>query len=330
MAETHRYAVNPRWAALFVDLGLNPADVLRRAELPRDLFRTEGAWIDAEQYFAVFDAIDEVLEDPLLPLHVMRAMSMDSFDPAMFAACCSRNLNVAAERLARHKPLICPTRVTVDVGETATEIRIHHPESLRPPRTMQLTDLLFWVGLVRTTTRSRVVPVSIITTDPPVELDAYFAELGVTIQSGDHDAVTFSALDAARPFLTADEAMWDMFEPELRRRLDALDVDASTADKVGALLLELLPAGEGTADTVARDLGVSPRTLQRRLQQEGTSFQAVLAATRERLARHYLTRSELPVTEISFLLGYEDHHSFYRAFQGWTGETPMALRQAAS
>ncbi|MEM8708570.1 MAG: AraC family transcriptional regulator ligand-binding domain-containing protein, partial [Actinomycetota bacterium] len=311
-ATSHRYAVNPRWALMLRDLGLVPADVLRRAGLPRDLFQREGAWIEADEHFRLTDAIDEELGDPLLPLRLIDAMSFETFDPAIFAACCSRNLNVAAERIAQHKPLICPTRIEVDRNETVTEIRITHPEPLRPPPSLMLADLVFWVALARLATRSRIVPVSIVTTDPPAELDAYHDELGVTIRRGDHHAVTFSALDAARPFLTADEAMWSMFEPELRRRLDALDADATTGDRVEALLLELLPAGEASADTVAHDLGMSARTLQRRLQQEGTSFQAVLAATRERLARHYLTRSDLPVVEISFLLGYEDHHSFYR------------------
>lgn len=77
---------------------------------------------------------------------------------------------------------------------------------------------------------------------------------------------------------------------------------------------------------VARNLGTS--TLQRRLAQEDTSFQILLAATREALARHYLRSSQLPISEISFLLGYEDPNSFFRAFSSWTGQTPDAIRTA--
>ena len=61
---------------------------------------------------------------------------------------------------------------------------------------------------------------------------------------------------------------------------------------------------------------------------EEKSFQWVLDSTRERLARHYLSSSTLSATEISFLLGYENPSSFYRAFQTWTGETPDQVRRS--
>ncbi len=70
--------------------------------------------------------------------------------------------------------------------------------------------------------------------------------------------------------------------------------------------------------------------MQRRLSRETTSYQAVLSETRESLARHYLSSSSLPIDEISFLLGYEDTHSFYRAFKDWTGLTPQGVRSGAT
>jgi AraC-like DNA-binding protein len=77
---------------------------------------------------------------------------------------------------------------------------------------------------------------------------------------------------------------------------------------------------------VAGELAISTRTLQRRLQEENTSFQAVLAQTREALARHYLASGRLTAGEISFLLGYSDPNSFYRAFHVWTGQTAQHSR----
>ena len=82
--------------------------------------------------------------------------------------------------------------------------------------------------------------------------------------------------------------MWDFFEPELRRRLSELDRDSSTSDRVRAALVELLPTGSSEMSDVARSLAISARTLQGRLQEEGTNYQAALNATRESLARHYL------------------------------------------
>jgi AraC-like DNA-binding protein len=95
---------------------------------------------------------------------------------------------------------------------------------------------------------------------------------------------------------------------------------------VHATLLELLPTGATTMNDVARSLTVSTRTLQRRLQDEGTSYQAALSATRESLARHYLRNETMTVGQISFLLGYENPTSFYRAFHSWTGQTPETAR----
>ncbi len=80
---------------------------------------------------------------------------------------------------------------------------------------------------------------------------------------------------------------------------------------------------------MARRLAVSTRPLQRRLNEEGTSFQAVLNATRESLARHYLVNGGLAAGEIAFLLGYEEPSSFYRAFHNWTGQTPERVRAEA-
>lgn len=80
------------------------------------------------------------------------------------------------------------------------------------------------------------------------------------------------------------------------------------------------------ADVSNGHVFVSKRTLHRRLQAEGTSYQALLNATRESLVRHYLTRPNVSAGEISFLLGYEETSSFYRAFQSWTGQTPERIR----
>jgi AraC-like DNA-binding protein len=92
------------------------------------------------------------------------------------------------------------------------------------------------------------------------------------------------------------------------------------------VLHECLPAGESSVNAVAGHLTMSPRTLQRQLQTEGTNFQAVLTGTRERLARRYLADRSLTTSQIAYLLAYGDTNSFYRAFRQWTGVTPEAAR----
>jgi AraC-like DNA-binding protein len=120
--------------------------------------------------------------------------------------------------------------------------------------------------------------------------------------------------------------MWSMFEPELRRRLVELDIAAATAERMRWALIELLPSGRASVPAVASKLALSARTLQRRLRDEGTTFQRVLDDTRGDLARHYLGQTAMASAEISFLLGYEDPNSFARAFREWIGTTPEQYR----
>jgi AraC-like DNA-binding protein len=79
---------------------------------------------------------------------------------------------------------------------------------------------------------------------------------------------------------------------------------------------------------VAAKLGASTRTLQRRLKQEGHTFQFLLNRTRSQLAKHYLKTSRMTGAEISFLRGFEEPNSFFGAFHDWTGETPEQARSA--
>jgi AraC-like DNA-binding protein len=79
---------------------------------------------------------------------------------------------------------------------------------------------------------------------------------------------------------------------------------------------------------VARELGLSERTLQRRITDEGTTFRQMLNETRHELVRQYLGNASVEINEAAFLVGYEDPNSFYRAFRSWEGQTPAEWRAA--
>lgn len=325
---TADFVVPAGFRALLSDLGVSPANVLRRASLPSDSWSRRT--LPPAEYFALFDAIANESGVPNLPIAVGKALSVEVFDPPIFAAMCSPNLLVAAERISEYKALIGPMRLQVDHAPVGTTLTMLWPAPHTPPESLAVSELVFWVALTRIATRADVRPVRMTSPTPPVDRAAYEEYLGVAIVEGAADTVTFSAMDARRPFLTSDDRTWAFFEPELRRRLAELTDAASIAERARAALMELLPSGRATMPEVARELAISTRTLQRRLQDEDTSFQAVLQDTREVLARHYLDRGALSPGEISFLLGYRDVNSFYRAFQGWTGTTPERARRLAS
>lgn len=127
-------------------------------------------------------------------------------------------------------------------------------------------------------------------------------------------------------YCSRNESMWEFFEPELKRRLSMMETDDSCAARVRSALMELLPSGECTIDDVAKKLGYSKRSLQRKLQEEDTNFQKQLNHTRELLARTYLANTDMTTEDIAFLLGYQESGSFLRAFTVWTGQAVIEYR----
>lgn len=308
------------------DLGLNRQTVLRRAGLPTGLLDGEGARISLDDFYALLDAIAEEADDPGLALKLGQVAAVEFFDPAFFAAMCSPDMNTAAQRLGDFKRLVGVFRLDVDVGTDATTIGFGCKFRLDIPPILGLTEIVFLVSFVRRATRHHVVPVRV---EMPFALtvpEDYETWFGCPVSAGESASVTLDPVDASRPFLTQDDQMWEFFEPLLRRRMEDARSDATMRDRVEHVLTELLPSGRTQIEDVARELAVSKRSLQRRLSEEGTTWLEVLNGARERFARHYLASTELGVGEVSFLLGFEDPNSLFRAFQRWTGTTPEAWR----
>ena len=100
-------------------------------------------------------------------------------------------------------------------------------------------------------------------------------------------------------------------------------------DQVHQLIAEALQQGLPTLGQIARRMAVSERTLRRRLEEQGTTFRAVLDETRARISRSYVSDRRLPLSEVAFLLGFSEPSAFHRAFKRWTGSTPAAFRSRA-
>lgn len=327
--DAHVYHLASSQRALLKDLGVDPGDLLRLAGLPHDLFARESVRLSSDEYYRLWNAIEAALGERSAAVALAEALRGDWFTPPMFAALASPSFSIAVERIAQYKPLIAPLRLDVRADGDALSVELEWLDaSAPPPPSLVAMELCFFVGLARLGTRERVRPRRVLAPEVPQKADALRAFLGVPIERGDAPRLLFSRADADRPFLTSNPSMWATFEPELRRRLAEVDASASTEERVRAALLEGLPSGQLAVEAVARRLGMSKRTLQRRLEGDGTSYQRVLSETREALARHYLARTSLATTEIAFLLGFDEPNSFYRAFSDWTGQTPDAVRRS--
>lgn len=327
----HAYALDTMWPTLLRDLDVKPANVLRRAGLADDLLQQPSVRLPPEDYYRFWDSIEAETGDPLFPIRLCQAIRSESFSPAIFAALCSPNLLIASRRVSQYKPLVGPMRLDIVEGRSTVTCDLTWLDApLVPPVSLVLTELLFFVSLARMGTREVVRPTQVMTTVLPSPAAPYEDFLGARIERGSHHRLVFTVADATRPFLTSNEPLWAAFEPALRQRLADLDASVTTARRVRAALLEGLPSGLITVEAVATKLALSTRTLQRRVEAEGTSFQRILRDTREALARHYLEKTTLPAAEIAFLLGFDEPNSFYRAFRVWTGTTPDSVRQAAA
>jgi len=327
MKHASRFTVQRGWKLLMHDMGLNPAHVLALARLPTDLFARMDASLTPSDYFRLWHALEQAAGVDALPLKIGQAISVEVFDPPIFASLCSPNLNTALQRLATFKPLIGPLTLTVHVLplRTIATLDCYGNEGVIPA-SLGAAELVFLTRLARMATRHNVVPLDVELAQVPQNLAPYDFFFGTPVRKTSVNRITFSARDAARVFLTENTQMWSTFEPALQKRLSELDERASTMDRVRGALLEMLPAGQSDIEQVASRLAMSKRSLQRQLGQAGSRFQDVLNQTRRELAEHYLSRSAITPGEVSWLLGFQDGNSFTRAFRGWTGTTPGAWR----
>ena len=327
-AEPRSVSVERAWAVALADLGIDGESVLRRAGLPFGLFLEENARLTVTEFFRLWDAIVTEAADPRLPIRLAESASTDAFHPPQFAALCSPNLKIAARRIGQFKRLVAPVTVVIGDGADGFFVGMRWDDpSVRLPTALAAVELAWLVQIARLGTRERIVPLRVESPYALEPTDAYAEFFGTLPVIGTRHGVSFHPDDASKPFLTASESMWSAFEPELQRRLTKLDASVPFSQRVRSVLLESLPAGEASIELTAKRLGLGTRTLQRRLQPEGMSYKDIVRQTRERLARHYLSNTQLAYGEISFLVGFEEPSSFFRAFREWTGETPESVRR---
>lgn len=332
MDKASHFTVSSHWQLLLQDMQLNPAHILQMARLPADLFAQTSAYLLPDEYFRLWRVLEAAVDKQPLPLLFAQALSAECFDVPIFAALCSPNFNIALKRISDYKPLIGPVRLLRHITPSLTGLTLTFQECPKAvPEVLQLTELTFFTQLIRMATRRHVTPLSLSLLHFPKDHVARYEEFfGCRLTQGEHLGIRFSADDARRPFLTSNEGMWDFFEDSLNRKLAMVQNNISTQARVRTALLKALPSGETRLEGIASKLSMSKRTLQRKLAAEGILFQELLDDIRQELADHYLQKSQLPLGEIAFLLGYREPNSFTRAYNAWRGMSPIKFREYAT
>ncbi len=311
------------------ELGVRASAVLRRAGLPQGFGDQPRVLLNTEELFALWRAIGEVSTNPAIGLQLGTESKTERFHPIGLAALSSENFGSAIDQMARYKQLTCPEEILQekDDEEWSIQFRWLLAEEVEPP---VLIECCFaWVlSTARHGTGTRLSPLRVELVQLRSHLKTIERHFGCPVVCGaPRNTIVFRASDAKRPFVTRNAELLGMLAPQFEEDLKQQSGNENFAERVRGAVQQKLTGRRPTIEDIADALHVRSRTLQRRLQDEGSSFQRVLEEARHQLARHYLNNSVLELNEAAYLLGYEDANSFVRAFRTWEGVPPARWRE---
>lgn len=311
------------------ELGVRAPAVVRRAGLPQAFINQARALLNTEELFALWRAVGEVSTDPSIGLLLGTETKTERFHPIGLAALSSENFGSAIDQMARYKQITCPEEILQekDDEEWSIQFRWLLADEVEPP---VLIECCFaWVlSTARVGTGTRISPVRVEFVQPRAHVKTIERHFGCPVVCGTpRNAIIFRATDANRPFVTRNAELLGILAPQFDEELKEENGDENFIERVRIAIQQRLTGRRPTIEDIADALHISSRTLQRRLQDDGSSFQRVLEEARHQLARHYLNNSVLELNEAAYLLGYEDGNSFVRAFRTWEGVPPARWRE---
>lgn len=325
---TDRIKIPPGFWTGLHQLGIAARDIARKARLPLTII-TEPDVVTTEQYFAIWQAYSDLIGDTAEGIVKLAAVfETAKYPPTVLATYHARDYRDALHRMARYKQLCPPEslRITEEGECCIIELEWSDADWPGPPVLVGITlALLLELGRRGTGQPLNALSVEFSQSmgDVPL-LEAYF---GCRIRIGtEGNRLTLHRRDLDRAFISYNEELLQILTPALDRSLDEQQRSRSIAETVKWIMKCSLTGGRPDVQAVACELGMSDRTLQRRLADEGTSFKQLLLQARHEQAREYLADPSLDIKEVAFLVGYEDQNSFYRAFRHWEGETPANWR----
>ena len=308
---------------------LVPAAVLHHAHLPLVAYEDESYLLTTAQFFAFWRSIGELCRDPAFGLKFGAQVDFAALPLTTLAAYHARDYRDALTREARFHQLCAPAemRIRERKDECAIEIKWLYAVEEEPPLLVDLC-LAVLVELGRRGAQFPIKPKQIDLKQRRGRGNAHEAYFNCPIEfRASRNAIVLHSQDLDRSFVTYNAELLEMVQTELEKKARGCrGLERSASEQVKWLLRQMLAGGRPDIADVARELGLSVRTLQRRIVEERTTFRDLLLAVRQELVREYLTRPGIQINEVAFLLGYEDTNSFYRAFRNWEGTTPSHWR----
>jgi AraC-like DNA-binding protein len=257
-------------------------------------------------------------------LHVLGALAFAIRNAPDFRSA----IATAVKHIHYHSPM---ATLTIEPGENHNEERIafRYAGAQSPEASAQMTELS--VGLFcridRHLTGDRYRPTRVTFTHPPLSSsDVYAEHLGLTPEFGAPVAsVCIDRRELSTPLKAANPQLQAIVERYIE--LHTPEPGVNIARRVNQTVAQIMRHGNAAIEDVANMLNMHPRTLQRRLMQEGTTFEKVRDDVRKRMAEIYLANEIVPLAQVAHLLGYANQSVLTRSCLRWFGKTPLAMRQ---
>jgi AraC-like DNA-binding protein len=305
------------------------APLLRRAGLTVQQAKDPDMRIGVKEQISFLDLVATELHDEFLGFRLAQRFDLRELGLLYYVPATSETLGDALQRVARYSTIHNEGVRIVYRHSKGTSVSF---EYLGVPRAADRHQIEFFVitlvRLCRQLTGRHLLPCTVKLMHRRIEMPPEFrAFFGCDVIFGSAlDEITYPEPAGCLPVASADPYLNSLLIKYCDEALSNRQV-RSTAWRLNVenAIAPLLPHGQARIAEIARRLGVSPRTLGRRLASEGTSFSRVLESLRFDLAEHYLREPNLPISEVAWLLGYRETSAFNHAFKRWTGKTPKQV-----
>ncbi len=310
---------------------VDPVPILRDLAIDPKKVADINARFRMDQVLGLFQQMEEKIPDSSFGLKAAEFWHPSHMGPLGYAWMTSDNLSAAFNRLCRFSKIVTEgsklTLVEKD-DEVSMEFRFLKNIALT---SRSDTAMAMLIAMVQANGGPGLHPVSVsFSHAAPEDPGPYFALFQCPVEF-DAPVTTFnlSKEETEKPRSSSHAQLSLLHDQLMREYLNRLDKD-NIVERVKAAIVDMLPSGHISDALIARALFMTERTLQRRLQVEGTTFKSLLTEVRQELADQYIRDSRLTLQEISFLLGFAELSSFSRAFKRWNGMSPKHYRASHS
>jgi len=314
--------------------GLDVDPLLEQAGLTLEVIEDPGLRVKVRDQIRFLNLVAKALPDDLLGFHLAQHSEPREIGLLYYVSASSETMGEVLQRAARYSTIVnegvsLSYTENDDIGITFDYVGVSRHLD-RHQIEFYVTTL---VRVCRQLTGQHLVPTRVrLMHRRPYPSLQWLDFFGVEVEFGaPADEVAFAASVKHIPVISADPYLNRLLvaycEEALSRRPATLGSFRSTVEKA---IVPLLPHGKARAGEIARRLGVSRRTFARRLALEGVSFSDVLESLRSHLAERYLADESLSISQIAWLLGYQEVSAFTHAFKRWTGKTPRDARADAA